>query len=60
MDGGAPRAPEGKDERADDRKYSTTQLASFAEWDNSYLQHSFPQDVHVLTVHGDADEVSLR
>ncbi|SGY40497.1 BQ5605_C003g02386 [Microbotryum silenes-dioicae] len=32
-------------------------VIAFASWDNSYLQASFPQDVHVLTVHGTADPV---
>lgn len=31
--------------------------AAFANWDNSYMQRSFPKEMHVLNVHGDADEV---
>ncbi|ORY78426.1 Alpha/Beta hydrolase protein [Leucosporidium creatinivorum] len=32
-------------------------LRSFAEWNNDYLHHSFPQDIDVLTVHGTADQI---
>lgn len=35
------------------------QVMSFADWDNSYLQSTFPQDIDVLTIHGDADDVRV-
>lgn len=33
------------------------QIRSFAEWDNSYLISSFPQEMEVLSIHGDGDLV---
>ncbi|KAK4705445.1 hypothetical protein P7C70_g772, partial [Phenoliferia sp. Uapishka_3] len=32
-------------------------VQEFADWDNSYLIRSFPQEMDVLSIHGDADEV---
>ncbi|KAM0792150.1 hypothetical protein ACM66B_004848 [Microbotryomycetes sp. NB124-2] len=40
-----------------ERPIDAAGLRSFAEWDNSYLQSSFDQNIHVLTVHGTADKI---
>lgn len=39
------------------RRVTPEGAKAFAEWDNSYLIKSFPQDIHVLTCHGEADQV---
>lgn len=36
------------------------QVRDFAEWDNSYLITTFPQEMDVLTMHGEADLVSIH
>ncbi|KAK4053669.1 hypothetical protein OIV83_001325 [Microbotryomycetes sp. JL201] len=40
-----------------ERPIDAAGLRSFAEWDNAYLQSSFDQSIHVLTVHGTADKI---
>ncbi|KAL8280985.1 hypothetical protein RQP46_006664 [Phenoliferia psychrophenolica] len=39
------------------RRLTPKSVTDFAEWDNSYLIKSFPQEMDCLTMHGEADTV---